>query len=486
MATATLDQPVIEGASAATEPVRDRSTGGSVPRRRRATALTCAVVVLLGVDVVLVAPYLGTAVASLLQAVPGWAGLAGLSTAGSLTAFALVRRRLLRAAGVRVSTASSLASILVSNAFHVTLPGGVAFSTGYSYRWMREHGAAPTVAGSSLAINGLLSSACLIGLGLGASLLVGGASWAGLLLHLVGVAALMLGARHAVRHPERTLAAAGSLLAVVNRLLRRPATTGIDRLADTVTQLRSVRPTARDWTAATGFALLNWVLDLACLALCARATGLPGLTLGALAAAYVAGMAASSLSLLPGGLGVVDAALVLGLVAGGSPAAALPAVLLYRLISLLAVVVAGWVVHAATLLRQRAGAPFTCMPEGRFVAAALRTTTSRRRVPWALAVVGVGASPAAPRRGGAGEQDVAGDGRASLRGRRRGRAPRRTGGGRVRPYRGRARRSRARAGPQVAARRPERRPGRLSGSPAGSARCRAVRGVPAAARGGAR
>jgi uncharacterized membrane protein YbhN (UPF0104 family) len=315
------------------------------------------VTVVLGVEVVLVAPFLGTAVASLLQAAPGWAGLALLATAGSLTAFALTRRRLLRTAGVRVSTRSSLASVLVSNAFHVTLPGGVAFSTGYSYRWMREHGAAPTVAGWSLAVNGLLSSVCLAVLGMAASLSAGGASWARLLLEVAGAAVLVLGVRYAVRNPERTLAAAGSLLASASRLLRRPAATGTDRLAETVSQLGAVRPAARDWAAAIAFALLNWVLDLACLALCTRATGLPDLTFGALAAAYVAGMAASSLSLLPGGLGVVDAALVLGLVAGGSPAAAaLPAVVLYRLISLLAVVAAGWLVHAATLLRQRAGA----------------------------------------------------------------------------------------------------------------------------------
>ena len=281
MATATLERLPNGGGRrhrAGPGPVH----GGNVSRRGRATALTCAVTVVLGVEVVLVAPYLGTAVASLLRAAPGWAGLALLATAGSLTAFALTRRRLLRTAGVRVSTRSSLASILISNAFHVTLPGGVAFSTGYSYRWMREHGAGPTVAGWSLAVNGLLSSACLVGLGLAASLLggrceLGAAAAAGRRRRGAGARRTARGA--ATR--SAPLAAAGSLLAAANRLLRRPAATGTDRLAETATQLRSVRPTARDWTAATEFALLNWVLDLACLALCARATGLPDLTLGA-------------------------------------------------------------------------------------------------------------------------------------------------------------------------------------------------------------
>ena len=87
--------------------------------------------------------------------------------------------------------------------------------------------------------------------------------------------------------------------------------------------------------------------DLACLGACAYAVGLTGVGLTALLAAYVAGMATSGLSLLPGGLGAVDAALVLGLVAAGSPATvALSAVVLYRMISLAGVVAAGWVVHA--------------------------------------------------------------------------------------------------------------------------------------------
>ena len=115
MAAATLQRLPI-GTAVAFEPVRDRSTVGNVSRRGRATALTCAVTVVLGVDAVLV-PYVGTAVASLVRAGPGWAGLAGLATAGALMAFALIRRRLLRTAGVRVSAASSLASIVVSNAF---------------------------------------------------------------------------------------------------------------------------------------------------------------------------------------------------------------------------------------------------------------------------------------------------------------------------------------------------------------------------------
>ena len=96
------------------------------------------------------------------------------------------------------------------------------------------------------------------------------------------------------------------------------------------------------------------MLDLACLGACAYAVGLTGVGMAALITAYVAGMAASGLSLLPGGLGAVDAALVLGLVAAGGPAAvALSAVVLYRMISQVGVVAAGWVVHAVPFARRR-------------------------------------------------------------------------------------------------------------------------------------
>jgi putative heme transporter len=246
--------------STLTQPVASADPG--VPRRSTAANVaTCAVPLVLGVEAVLVAPHLSGAAAALRAAPVGWVGLAVLAITASLTAFALVRRSLLGAAGVRVSTGSSLASILVSNAFHVTLPGGLAFSTAYSYRWARERGAGATVAGWGLAVNGLLSAACLAGLALAASLLTGGTGWVRLVVEFAAIAAVVVGARHLLRHPHRALPAMQWLLAAGNRVLRRSPDTGANRLAESVAQLRSVRPSGRDWTAATVFALLNLVLE---------------------------------------------------------------------------------------------------------------------------------------------------------------------------------------------------------------------------------
>jgi putative heme transporter len=204
------------------------------------------------------------------------------------------------------------------------------------------------VATWALASGGVVASAALALLGLLGSMLAGGRGGP-ISLAVEGALLLVLcgGVRKLQRRPESLLGAARWVLIRVNAVRRRAPTAGADTLEALVTQLRSVRPRGRDWAVAGAFAVANWLFDVGCLAAAAMALGVQGLTLPLLLVAYTAGMAAQSLSLLPGGLGVVDAALVLSLVAGGIPAAvALPAVLLYRLISMVGIVAAGWAVAA--------------------------------------------------------------------------------------------------------------------------------------------
>jgi uncharacterized protein (TIRG00374 family) len=121
---------------------------------------------------------------------------------------------------------------------------------------------------------------------------------------------------------------------------------------DLAASVSAIRPAPRDWVVAGLCALANWAADAGCLAAAAAALGVGGLPVPVLLLAYTAGMAASSLSLLPAGIGVVDGAMVLVLTAGGLPAAtALPVVLLYRLISLGGVVAAGWATAAVQAVR---------------------------------------------------------------------------------------------------------------------------------------
>lgn len=310
---------------------------------------------LLAVEAVRSAPSLSGALASVAQANAAWLVVAVLAAAGSMSMFARSRRRLLRSAGVHVPVRSAVAAVYVANALHTTLPGGAAFSTGYTYRWMRSWGASRPAATWTLAAGGVVASASLAGLGVAGSLLVGGSQgWVSLLSASAGVVAVGFGARALQRSPGVALAIGRWMVARVNAVRRRPATDGLEVVEEMVVQLRTVRPTGRDWLASAAYATANWALDAACLAAGAAALGVSGLSLSLLLLTYTAGMAASSLSLLPGGLGVVDAALVLTMVAGGIPAAAaIPVVLVYRLISLGGVVAAGWVVAGVQGLSPR-------------------------------------------------------------------------------------------------------------------------------------
>jgi uncharacterized protein (TIRG00374 family) len=112
-------------------------------------------------------------------------------------------------------------------------------------------------------------------------------------------------------------------------------------------RLLRVRIPPRDLAAASLFSVANWLADAACLALCCRALGIQ-VGIVPLALTYIAGMTASSLPIVPGGLGTVDGALTLGLVtAGVATSPALAVVVLYRLISLVLIGAVGWVLWLA-------------------------------------------------------------------------------------------------------------------------------------------
>jgi putative heme transporter len=92
-----------------------------------------------------------------------------------MSMFARARCRLLRAAGVVVTLRGCVAAVYAANSLHATLPGGGAFSTGYSFRWMRCRGASGAVATRGVwSRAGLVSTGSLVALGLLGSLLADG------------------------------------------------------------------------------------------------------------------------------------------------------------------------------------------------------------------------------------------------------------------------------------------------------------------------
>lgn len=276
----------------------------------------------------------------------GWFALAVLADVASMGAYARLQRRLLRAGGTRVSRGSAAALAFASHSLSDTLPGGPVFSTVFSFRRMRSLGASAEVASWAIALSGVLSSAALVVIGVAAGLVVTGSTDAGSLVgYAVAVVALPIGLRAVRRHPDLPVTAALRVLGLVDRLLRRGSLHGRDQVIGFVDALTAVRLGGRDAVVVSTLAVVNWLLDAGCFYLCLLAVGVDGVSPAAVLLAYTAGMAALSIPLVPGGLGVVDGALILGLVtAGVSPSLALAATVLFRVISLGMIVGAGWVV----------------------------------------------------------------------------------------------------------------------------------------------
>jgi uncharacterized protein (TIRG00374 family) len=330
-------------------------TNRATPRTRRllriATGIVVAAAVTTGVVVVL--PTVQAAGAALLGADLLWVAVAVGCEAGALIAFSLLHHRLLVAASVRVSLHEVTLATLAANALHLTVPGGAALSTAYTYKRRRAWGATAPATTWTMVAGGVAASLALAAIAFGSALVVGGwpTSLPWLVLQIVGVAALGAGVVLVARRPGLLVAAGTWGLQLINRVRSRALDTGVAELAEQIAALQLIELRGRGRAVVGSAALANWVLDIACLAACCAAVGAEGMTLALVLVAYAAATAASSAAFLPGGLGLVDGALLAALVAGGVPShPALAAVLLYRLVSFVGVAAAGWVawfvVHA--------------------------------------------------------------------------------------------------------------------------------------------
>ncbi len=324
----------------------------SAPRRRRALRglLVALVVGVLAAEVITISPYLGRATRSLSHPRLGWLTAALAAELVSMAAFAHLQRRMVSAGGTRISLHRMVMLVYTSNAVSVSLPAGPALASGYTFRRLRGLGATIPLATFALIASGVLSTLAFGLLGLFAVVLAGGGDDHSLTLAL-GIGLTFAGAviaRALLRRPQVIDQIAGRGLVALNRLRRRDAHHGLAGLHQAIDDLLLIRPRRRDWLAGLSFAALNWATDLVCLIACTRAVGASstsGDTVGVIVLAYVAGMSASGISLLPGGLGVTDAAMILVLSHGGyGVASATAAVLLYRLVSYVFIAAAGWIV----------------------------------------------------------------------------------------------------------------------------------------------
>jgi putative heme transporter len=165
-----------------------------------------------------------------------------------------------------------------------------------------------------------------------------------LIFTLGGFVALLVLGQSVASNPQQIDGIGVRLLSWFNSVRGRPADTGLAKWREMLRQLESVSLSRRALGTAFSWSLFNWVADVACLAFAAYAAGgkpsLAGLTV-----AYAAARAVGSIPLMPGGLLVVEAVLVPGLVSSGMTlASAISAMLIYRLVSWIFISSIGWVV----------------------------------------------------------------------------------------------------------------------------------------------
>jgi uncharacterized membrane protein YbhN (UPF0104 family) len=316
-----------------------------------------ALLVLFAVELKLGWPSLSSALAQLHTSHPGWIAAALAAELMAIVAYARMQRRLLLSTGLRVPLHRHVALAFAAHSLNETLPGGPAFSVPFNFQQIRRFGASPAVASWSIALSGVLSATALAAVGVTGALIGGGTPpWYRLSGLVVVVVLISAGIRRVAHRPAALEPVLRAALARVNRLRHRPADQGLDRIRSFVGQLGTARLTLGHGTAAAFFAVLNWILDAACLWMCLRAVSDHTIGAGPLLLAFCAGMAAGTLTIVPGGLGIIDSALIIGLVTGGvGTATAIAAVVLYRIITLGFVIGAGWITWL--VLRSRAGPP---------------------------------------------------------------------------------------------------------------------------------
>jgi uncharacterized membrane protein YbhN (UPF0104 family) len=314
-------------------------------RRWVRRGVVTALMVLLAAELVVGWPSLSSALGQLEAPHPGWLTAAVFAGLGAMGMYARMQHTLLRSAGLRVPLYRNVALAYAAHSLNETLPGGPAFSTSFNYQQLRRFGATPAVASWTIALSGILSTTALaVVTAVGALASDGEVHWYSLAGLAAVIVLLVAGVQRISNNPASVDPAATAVLALLNRFRRRPPEQGLDRVRGFVAQLGAAHLTPGRGIAAAAFAVLNWGLDAVCLWMCVRAVSGDPINATQVLLAFCAGMAAGTITIVPGGLGIIDSALILGLMAGGITAStAIAAVVLYRIISFGFIIGVGWI-----------------------------------------------------------------------------------------------------------------------------------------------
>ena len=339
---------------AAAVPASERDVTAEATNRRRSSHLVRG-----GVSTVTVAAFvvlvLGrrTALTRSLGRIghPQWSWIAlGIALeASSMATFAMMQRRLLGVGGRRVGTGPMMATTLAANALSVSVPlAGPELGAAFTYRRFKEQGADTSLAGWTLVVGGIASgfgAVVVLAAGgvLSGNVVVTGVTVLGGLLAVLAGLALGVGVGRTRLRLVVTRSAAWAIRCV-SRLLPRPVQDPAAAVNCWIQGLGTLRPSKAEWGKVGGLGLANWLTDIGVLAMSILALG-GAVPWRSLLLIYGLATLIGSLGITPGGLGLVEGTLCLGLVSTGVPAAlALAAVLLYRLVSFWLVMATGWLV----------------------------------------------------------------------------------------------------------------------------------------------
>lgn len=311
-----------------------------------------ALLVVLGVAVLTLKdklPHPAQIAATIASASPWWLVLAAAAEMTSLRHFALQQRRLLAGFGVRMSVPRAVAVTFTRSAISFSLPAGSAMSAGFAFRQFRTAGASRRTAGAVAVLSSLLSGVALI-LMYGAVVLIprggatGNADTLVLVIALLVTASVVFGLDFLLSRrpsaPATDLAGDDPPPGPRRGLIERARAS----VARTAADLRRLPP--RSWALSLVHATVNWGLDFACLAATVAAFDID-VSPVALATVYLTVQLVRQVPISPGGIGVVEVALLAGLVSAGAangPAAA--AMLVYRLLSCWIIIPLGALAYA--------------------------------------------------------------------------------------------------------------------------------------------
>jgi uncharacterized membrane protein YbhN (UPF0104 family) len=284
-------------------------------------------VAFLGIGVYLVVARRGSiehALSRVGSAQPGWIAVAVAAELVSLVCYVALVRVLLQLGTVTVPFRALFSLTVIGIAMLNSIPGGQAISTIYWYEQLRRYSVRRSVAAFVLLLSTLVGIATLV------------------LLAASGLAVGSHGFASQARLPVLAVAGTIVIATVFGRRRFVPAALWTIRRLGGSDAAPEQPVAANHLVLLLVLGFLNWLFDAVVLFAALAAVG-ETIPVRGVVVAYTLGQLVSAIPILPGGGGTIEATMSAGLiVAGGTGAAVIAAVLLYRIVSAWALVPLGW------------------------------------------------------------------------------------------------------------------------------------------------